>query len=185
MHLRFGYFSIRARKISSCCSYSLAEGVSRPLYHLRNDLSRFSTGGKALCQWERPHKYIKPSLPPNSRADFGNLRQSLRLYFFFCYLKALRYKPATIQTQCGVMPLRCIQLNPSGKTFKSTLSKSFFGFWDISSWNTGLRIITKGKYKFFLLCLRQYHTKIVVQTRSQLFRRIIQNDAGIPAYFFE
>ncbi len=26
-------------------------------------------------------------------------------------------------------------------------------------------------------------TKIVVQTRSQIFSQIIQNDAGIPAYF--
>ena len=33
--------------------------------------------------------------------------------------------------------------------------------------------------------LRQYRTKIVVQTRSQLFRQIVQNDAGIPAYFKE
>jgi len=33
--------------------------------------------------------------------------------------------------------------------------------------------------------LRQYRTKIVVQTRSRLFRRIVQNDAGIPAYFKE
>ena len=31
--------------------------------------------------------------------------------------------------------------------------------------------------------LRQYRTKIVVQTRSQLFHQIAQNDAGIPAYF--
>ncbi len=30
--------------------------------------------------------------------------------------------------------------------------------------------------------LRQYRTKIVVQTRSQLFRQIVRNDAGIPAY---
>jgi len=33
--------------------------------------------------------------------------------------------------------------------------------------------------------LRQYRTKIVVQTCSQLFRQIVQNDAGIPAYFKE
>ena len=33
--------------------------------------------------------------------------------------------------------------------------------------------------------LRQYRTKIVVRTRSQLFRQIAQNDAGIPAYFKE
>ncbi len=33
--------------------------------------------------------------------------------------------------------------------------------------------------------LGQYRTKIVVQTRSQLFRQIVQNDAGIPAYFKE
>ena len=32
---------------------------------------------------------------------------------------------------------------------------------------------------------RKYRTKIVVQTRSQLFRQIVQNDAGIPAYFKE
>ncbi len=32
---------------------------------------------------------------------------------------------------------------------------------------------------------RQYRTKIVVQTRSELFRQIVQNDAGIPAYFKE
>ena len=32
---------------------------------------------------------------------------------------------------------------------------------------------------------RQYRTKIVMQTRSQLFRQIVQNDAGIPAYFKE
>ncbi len=30
--------------------------------------------------------------------------------------------------------------------------------------------------------LRQYRTKIVVQTRSQLFRQIVRNDAGILAY---
>jgi hypothetical protein len=35
------------------------------------------------------------------------------------------------------------------------------------------------------LRLRQYRTKIVVQTRSQLFRQVVQNDAGIPAYFKE
>jgi len=33
--------------------------------------------------------------------------------------------------------------------------------------------------------LRQYRTKIVVQTHSQIFRQIVQNDAGIPAYFKE
>ncbi len=33
--------------------------------------------------------------------------------------------------------------------------------------------------------LRKHRTKIVVQTRSQLFRQIVQNDAGIPAYFKE
>ena len=32
---------------------------------------------------------------------------------------------------------------------------------------------------------RQYRTKIVVQTRSELFRQIVQNNAGIPAYFKE
>ena len=32
---------------------------------------------------------------------------------------------------------------------------------------------------------RQYRTKIVMQTRSQLFRQIVQNDAGIPSYFKE
>ncbi len=31
--------------------------------------------------------------------------------------------------------------------------------------------------------LRQYRTKIVVRTRSQLFCQIAQNDAGMPAYF--
>jgi len=35
------------------------------------------------------------------------------------------------------------------------------------------------------LVLRQYRTKIVVQTRSQLFRQIVRNYAGIPAYFNE
>ena len=43
-------------------------------------------------------------------------------------------------------------------------------------------IITKSMKFIFL---RQYRTKIVVQTRSQLFRQIVQNDAGIPAYFKE
>ena len=43
-------------------------------------------------------------------------------------------------------------------------------------------IITKSVKCIFL---RQYRTKIVVQTRSQLFRQIVQNDAGIPAYFNE
>ena len=33
--------------------------------------------------------------------------------------------------------------------------------------------------------LRQYRTKIVVRTRSQLFRQIAQNDAGMPAYLKE
>jgi len=33
--------------------------------------------------------------------------------------------------------------------------------------------------------LRQHRTKIAVQTHSQLFRQIAQNDAGMPAYFKE
>jgi hypothetical protein len=36
-----------------------------------------------------------------------------------------------------------------------------------------------------MIVLRQYRTKIVAQTRSKLFRQIIQNNAGIPAYFKE
>ena len=36
-----------------------------------------------------------------------------------------------------------------------------------------------------MIKLRKYRTKIVVQTRSQLFRQIVQNGAGIPAYFKE
>jgi len=37
----------------------------------------------------------------------------------------------------------------------------------------------------FFMFLRQYRTKIVVQTRSQLFRQIAQNNAEILTYFKE